>query len=690
MSQLSTATNNSCCSIPAEIILNQDKPFIDEIETVDQLYYSRLYTSSEGSADAFRELSSDSSEDECNYESDKSSDDNDVVFVSTDPTECDTIEYIAQAKFRNDTCGCKVYGGEACSVKIDLESAFEFREHCHQLTHDELDITVKAELFAHRKSGSHTQSKKHKIKERERPYQEFYFNGIRVCRTTFCFIHGISKNKLQAISKSLDTVGLMPRKHGNSGKAPHNALSVQDRQNIKTFLSKFARDNALPIPGRLPNYRSEKVLLLPSDTTAMDIFEKFDSLAGKMNYRRVSLRTFQRVWHDLCPYITVMKPCTDLCNSCQIFSLKLSATGSINDDEKKQVLEEYCTHISQAKQQRDIYRKQCTESKEKFKLLSETEKTTGNSPCTVDGAFHYSWDFAQQVHFSHHAQQVGPIFFKTPRKCSVFGICSEGSGQQVFYLVDEAESSGVGKGANSVISMVHHYFHHHGHGEEIANIHFDNCSGQNKNNIVLWYALWRVIVGLHVGIQYSMMIAGHTKFDPDWHFGVWKLRWRSSNAESLEEVARTVTTSSRSGHNIPQLVQDEEKPVIFRDWKCYLKQYFKPLKNLTKYHHFLVESTKPGEVLCKEVGDSLPVSVNLLKRKEILPSAEDEPEEIMSKGLDPSRQWYLYDNIREFVKSESSKNNTCPKPTVPKSEMDLTESNQVPNVPCKRKGLLLR
>ncbi|XP_033725205.1 uncharacterized protein LOC117315170 [Pecten maximus] len=145
--------------------------------------------------------------------------------------------------------------------------------------------------------------------------------------------------------------------------------------------------------------------------------------------------------------------------------------------------------------------------------------------------------------------------------------------------------------------MVHHYFQHHGHGERIANIHFDNCSGQNKNNIVLWYALWRVLVGLHIVVQYYMMIAGHTKFDPDWHFGVWKLRWRSSNVETLEEVAKTVTHSSRNGHNIPQLVKDEDKPLIFRDWKSYLKQYFKPLKNLTKYHHFLVDATKPGTVL---------------------------------------------------------------------------------------------
>ena len=40
----------------------------------------------------------------------------------------------------------------------------------------------------------------------------------------------------------------------------------------------------------------------------------------------------------------------------------------------------------------------------------------------------YSFDHAQQVHYPHYAQQVGPLFFKTPRKYQCFGICAEGSG----------------------------------------------------------------------------------------------------------------------------------------------------------------------------------------------------------------------------------------------------------------------
>ncbi|XP_062605029.1 uncharacterized protein LOC134268076 isoform X2 [Saccostrea cucullata] len=345
---------------------------------------------------------------------------------------------------------------------------------------------------------------------------------------------------------------------------------------------KFATDNALPLPGRLPNYKNHQVLLLPSDKSTVDIYEEYESLAKVMKYRSISLRTFQRQWQELCPNIVITKPCTDLCQKCQDFANRISKSGNLAEEEKEQLLAEYNSHVQLAKEQRDYYREQVKLAKQNYLELPIALQDSGNPPQSVQTTLHYSWDFAQQVHIPHHAQQVGPIYFKTPRKCHVFGICSEGSGKQTFYLIDEA--SNPGKGANSVTSMVHHYFDKFGHGETDIKVHFDNCTGQNKNNVVLWYGLWRVLTGLHRTIEYSMMVAGHTKFEPDWHFGVWKVHWRNTYAETISQVAESVRTSSRSGHNIPQVVGDGEDPVLFYEWKNYLQVYFKPLKIQESLH----------------------------------------------------------------------------------------------------------
>jgi hypothetical protein len=78
--------------------------------------------------------------------------------------------------------------------------------------------------------------------------------------------------------------------------------------------------------------------------------------------------------------------------------------------------------------------------------------------------------------------------------------------------------------------------------------------------------MWRTLIGLHDSVEYSLMEAGHTKFNPDWHFGLWKVKWRHTSVETLQEMADSVTRSSKNGHNIPQLVDDDEKPVVFYDW----------------------------------------------------------------------------------------------------------------------------
>ncbi|XP_052254611.1 uncharacterized protein LOC127860544 isoform X2 [Dreissena polymorpha] len=58
-------------------------------------------------------------------------------------------------------------------------------------------------------------------------------------------------------------------------------------------------------------------------------------------------------------------------------------------------------------------------------------------------------------------------------------------GEQVFFLADDGQSHG--KGANAVVSQVHHYLNTYGLGEQHAHFQCDNCCGQNKNNIVIWF-----------------------------------------------------------------------------------------------------------------------------------------------------------------------------------------------------------
>ena len=58
-----------------------------------------------------------------------------------------------------------------------------------------------------------------------------------------------------------------------------------------------------------------------------------------------------------------------------------------------------------------------------------------------------------------------------------------------------------------------------------------------------------------------------------------QVKWRHYSAETLQDIAQSVTDSSRNNHNIPQLVQEEGCPVKLYDWKTFLKQF------LSHFHH---------------------------------------------------------------------------------------------------------
>jgi hypothetical protein len=55
-------------------------------------------------------------------------------------------------------------------------------------------------------------------------------------------------------------------------------------------------------------------------------------------------------------------------------------------------------------------------------------------------------------------------------------------------------------------------------------------------------------------------------------------------------MADSVTRSSKNGHNIPQLVDDDETPVVFYDWASFLKKMFNPKPKVPIWIKFCVTS----------------------------------------------------------------------------------------------------
>jgi hypothetical protein len=360
-----------------------------------------------------------------------------------------------------------------------------------------------------------------------------------------------------------------------------------------------------------------------------------------------------------------MKPASDLCWLCQQHGAAVLKAANMPEDEKSDALLKYEEHLRVVAVERSFYKtiSDTVKRKKNEYFTSHPDESRNAEPCSRNFLVNYSFDLAQQVHYPNDPLQPGPIYFLTPRKCAIFGVCCEGIPQQINYLIDESVDTG--KGANSIVSKLHHFFHHFGLGEKQVILHADNCCGQNKNNIMMQYLMWRCMVGLHEDVQISFLVVGHTKFAPDWCFGLLKRKFRREKVGCLADIARVVNTSATV--NIAQLCGTQKGEVVVptNDWKKFLSPHFKTLRNIKSYHHFCFSSTTPGVAFVKQHADTEEHEMLLLNDASWQPTQFELPPIVNPLGLSLDSQWYLYDSIRQFC-PESVCDEVCPKPLFPK------------------------
>ncbi|KAK1901239.1 40S ribosomal protein S1 [Dissostichus eleginoides] len=344
---------------------------------------------------------------------------------------------------------------------------------------------------------------------------------------------------------------------------------------------------SMPLPGRIQGFKRTDIRVLPTTETKSSVWRKYKAQMQENGHRAAGNSTFRKLWKELIPSVVIGRPMRDLCWFCQKNNMAICLSSNLPD---------------------------CVKSA-KLRKQEEHLRTVGIDRETT---IHYTFDYAQQVHYPSDPLQPGPIYFLVPRKCGVFGVCSEGVPQQVNYLIDEAHCSS--KDSIAVISYLHHFFSQYGLGVKHVLLHCVNCSGQNKNRYLIWYIAWRFMVGLHATISLNFLIA-------------------------------------------PQLVGNESGETFVKtdNWHDFLAPSFRPLPGIRRYHHIRFTSAEPGAVYAKELVDNQEESYMLLRPGGVSDRVAS-PTELSPPGLDGKRQWYLYERIREFC-TEEAKDITCPKPS---------------------------
>lgn len=158
----------------------------------------------------------------------------------------------------------------------------------------------------------------------------------------------------------------------------------------------------------IPGYKRFDIQILPSSETKASIWRLYKNSA-EVRLHTVGLSTFRKLWNQLLPFVIIGKPRLDVCWECQKNNSRIIRSVNLEEDEKSAVLKKQEEHLMKATLERSIYRSRCDEAKNAAQAFAITglEKNPPNSRMME---FHYSFDFAQQIHYPSDPIQPGPIF----------------------------------------------------------------------------------------------------------------------------------------------------------------------------------------------------------------------------------------------------------------------------------------
>lgn len=141
-----------------------------------------------------------------------------------------------------------------------------------------------------------------------------------------------------------------------------------------------------------------------------------------------------------------------------------------------------------------------------------------------------------------------------------------------------------------------------------------------------------------------------------------------ANVDCTQDFIDVVNASSPNGYNVALPTVDpstKTRNVEWYEWDISLRQHFRAIPGITKYHHMHFHSDS-YVVKAQLLADSPEIIIY-----EVEPPCEIEDvvfKKIIPTGLTNDRTWYLYDQVRNLCTKEESKDSVAPKPKTAKNE----------------------
>ena len=272
-------------------------------------------------------------------------------------------------------------------------------------------------------------------------------------------------------------------------------------------------------------------------------------------------------------------------------------------------------HVEQQKKQRELVIRK--------RLEARQDKHKPNH----DRSFTFVADYSQNCYVPNYAdEQPGKTYFLSPLNAYVFGVCDASTDPTKLAAHFYMEPDGA-KGGNNVASLLWKELGRHGliptrcpstqriitrthRPAKEVNFVFDNCTGQNKNRMVLRLLYFMIRMKVCRVARCLFLVRGHTKNECDRMFNAMKNKYRRINVYTPTDLFEALNTH-QDVNAIP--VQEGE----FRDWATLQDEYMRKIDNVKKNHIFEVNDLDPNTMWVQETDGDVRKAQKLVKPEHI-------------------------------------------------------------------------
>lgn len=209
-------------------------------------------------------------------------------------------EYTLIKNFLSSPCSCK----KSCKENLSFDEIAKARKEFSSLNWNEKNVFILSQLEIFVRHSNKTRSAR-QTKIRVRQKFDYHISIDRpVCKEVYLFYHAETTQRLKRLQNDRLEVGIPTTTHGNTGRSPIHAGSLQDKDDIKKFIINYAAAHGMPDPGRdLRHGKGRLRILLPSVLNYTSVHHAYELSKQSQNKPSVGYCTFIHYWQANCPHI---------------------------------------------------------------------------------------------------------------------------------------------------------------------------------------------------------------------------------------------------------------------------------------------------------------------------------------------------------------------------------------------------